>query len=603
MIGYIAYLALLIFPGLAAMLVLGELKGRSAVEVVAVSFGLSLIIVPLLLFGLYAIVHTVSETMVYGVAGGSVLIALASTRVRKIRIQSPKIDNFTLAAIVLTIFQGAVLLAEFSKYPIFPLTTSQDFRIHLQSALQFQAGTFSISGLTYPPGAQLLIASLLAVEGGNPISNMQYSIVAVASIAPLLFYVVASKILKSQKIGLLATLLYVLSGAVWYTALFASGLYPNFVADIITVVVIYLVSEAATSLNLQTRILITVAGVSLYFTHYTTILFIASLWLVLPVVWFWARDQFSRFAEVAGLVSLPGVLLLAVRPDLLSVVLNLVGFTGAGAGIVIATPDFVSTFLSSFNQFLYYLYVEIGIGLLIFTIFSVGVATYFAVRKKNIWLAFLVIWFALVFALSPQTGIAWRFAKYGVLPILFIWGLGFKGILPNLLTEDGQSNAPQVRTKRRASGRFTPGRLVVILVIFGLLLFKAPINGMATDLAVSPGPISQNADQVYDAMNWLGTHGGTNTNILGIDDWRFSYMTPIWGDSISLYKDAPAEAAYQLAAVNRSAFLIVGNFLVPGPLSSIVGSNNYSAAYQSYPAFTLIYSNPAVSVYKTNLTA
>lgn len=595
MIGYVLYALLLIMPGLAVGLATGLLERKRFVEVLALGFGLSLVVTPIALLLAYSAVHAVTWEVVYTILAVSLFAVVLLAWRQGVKVGRPSINLLESVALALVPIQGALLSLQFLEYPIFPETISEDYRAHLQTALSLNSGQLPLSQISYPPAIHFLIASLISVEGGILISVMQYAIVIIATLAPLLVFVVVSRILGDQMLGLVASLIYVFTGAAWVSMILVTGLYANFLANLVTLAVIYLAAEGTEALDWRKRFVILGGGAALYLSHYTVLVFVAVLWLALPVVWWKARASLSRYLQVAGLITLPGILIALARPDLLTEVLAIPGLSGMNAGVIGSLPDPIAALLAPFSTFLAYLESEVGVGLFFLALAALPVALYASVKKQGIWVPIILIWFAVTWFATPAGTIAWRFSVLGVLPLIVLWPVALQTVLPRARARAGGREI--IRRKKIRDYSQSNARWLVAVLVAIVLLYHAPLSGTLQDLAVGREASAQNQEQVYSAILWLGTHSTPGAQVLGLEDWRFSYLIPIWGDSVTLYANASVSEAVNL--VNRSSYgyLIVSNYLVPGPFSTIEGINSNFQGFQNSSRFILIYSNPSVAVY------
>ena len=596
MIGYVAFVLLLFLPGLAVGLVTRLFENKRFVEGLALSFGLSLVVTPIALVVGYAIFREVSSAIAYGVLALGAVVSLAGLLLKRRPVKWPSINTLELLALIVVPVQGLLFVLQFAKYPIVP-QVSVDFQYHLEIALQINTGKFSFATATYPPAVHFLIASLLSLQQGISLALMQYGVAIIGTFAPLLVFVVVSKILGDQRLGLAASFFWVFSGTFWYFTLFTSGLLANFLADIVTLMVVYLIAEGVESLDFRRALLILAGGTALYLSHYTVIVFVAALWLMLPFVWLRMRESFSGYFKICGLVALPGVVIVLARPHLVTVLLGISSLSGpdAGGGIYPSGP--VATFLASISPFLANLYVDVGIGLFVLTLFAILSAFYATAKKNGIWVPVMLVWFVLTWIATPNSSIAWRYSYLAVLPLVVLWPAALRFILPKAVAKVPAAS-DVLRRKKVFDKSEASLRLTLFCVIALILLYGAPIGSITQNLTSGSGATSQNQEQVFQAMQWVGNRTKAGTGVLGLEDWEFSYLEPIWGIDVSVFlANTTASSAASYASKTGERYVLVSYYLVTGTSASIEGTNPNFYEFENYSGFSLVYHNPSVAVY------
>ena len=602
MIGYGTFVLLLFFPGLAVALPTRLLDNKRFIEVLALSFGLSLVVTPMALMVGYAIFRNVSSAIVYGVLALSVVESAVTLLLKKVRFHRPRISRAELLALVTVPVQGLLFGLQFEQYPIFPSTASVDFQYHLEIVLQIVGGKFSLARANYPPAVHFLVASLISLEQGSPLALMQYGVAIVGTFAPLLVFVVVSKILGDQRLGLAASFFWVFSGTFWYLTLFTTGLLANFLADVVTLMVVYLIAEGIESLDIRRALLILAGGTALYLSHYTVIVFVAALWLVLPLVWLRDRKRLFDYFKICGLVALPALVIVLARPNIVKEVLNLHNLSGLNAGVASYPSGPITDFLSPISPFLTNLYLDVGIGLFVLALVAIPYALYATTKKSGIWIPVMLGWFLLTWVATPSSAIAWRYSYLAVLPLIVLWPATLGVILPKTLSRTSGGRAV-LRRKKILDRSEATVRLAVFCVLVLILTYSAPIGLIAQNLASGSNTTAQNQEQVYQAMQWVGSQAKAGTKVLGLEDWRFTYLKAIWGMNVSVLAntDAPSAASY----VNQTGdgYVLVSYYLVPGPSSLVEGTNPYFNGFENYSEFKLVYQNPSVAVYSVKPAA
>ena len=173
LLGYLEFVALLFLPGLAFMELFGVGTDLSFAERLGLAFGLSMAIDVLLLAFRTSGLLIGSQLMVgifpvtLEVMLGASLVVFAAAVVLRRRVTFyVKPERYDLYVLGLVVAQALLVLAHFSKYPIFPQFSSVDFTQHVQITTDLQAGRVTMfpGGILYY-GAHLLMGSLVALSG------------------------------------------------------------------------------------------------------------------------------------------------------------------------------------------------------------------------------------------------------------------------------------------------------------------------------------------------------------------------------------------------------------------------------------------------------
>ncbi len=597
MIGYLAFALLLFFPGFFFELTTGFYRGKRALEVLAAGIGISLILVPLALTVAVFARLAISPALVYALLVISLVGTVAAMALRRIPVRLPKTNGFEKAVIGLVFIQGLLLLAHFNKYPIFPISYSEDFRIHLQTALAFQAGSRSLASISYPPAVHLWIAVLLSLESGISVALMQHAIAIVATVAPLLIYVVLGRMFKDQRLALAGAAIWIISGAIWDGGLLISGLYANFLADLDTLTILYLVVDGLDEFGWSRKLLFLACSGGLYLSHFTIVILVAAVWIGAPIVWRLRKASLINYLQMAGIVSLPAGLIALVRPDSITLLLSFTGLRGSAAGLFPAGS--ITAPFGSISPFLQNLYLEIGPAFMALTLLTIPVILYSIAKKRDAWALFALVWFVVVWAVTPYSDIAWRYSYYSLIPLMILWPMALDvGLSPVI------SRLPRKRIAEKKRSRVTSkvehDRVAVgfvVLIVSGILFYNAPLYANLGNLTLSPSQIAQNQVEIYQVINYFGTHSNGSVKVLGLEDWRFRFLDPMYGDNITVYTGANAQAAYNFALAQGYKYLVVSQFLVPGPFSAITGTTQNYGVYDTFPGLKLLYSDPSAKVF------
>ena len=599
MIGYLAFIALLFFPGAFLGLISSLFNGKRFTEIIALSAGISMLVVPLALSVFYLFSGTINAVAVYIIIVISLSGIAAFLKIKKIKLRAPKLTGIEKLALLLIFIQAAMLLVNYIKYPIFPESVSMDFRNHLQMALGFQEGTTSLMQVNYPPAIHLFIAALLSIENGINVVIMQYALTIIATLVPIFFFVVVGKLLKDQRLALIASSIHVFFGTVFLGPLIISGLYANIFANLGTLVVLILLVDGVESLDLIKRGVIFICGLGLYLSHYTIVIFIAALWLATPLVWKAMRKGRSHYLQMLGLLTIPGAVLITLRPDLIRLLLSFISLEGIGAGTSLKSSLLFFDYFAKVSPFLGAVYYDLGYGQMALTLVTIPLAVYFAYKRRSLWVSFLLLWFFLVWIATPYTDIAWRFAKIAVIPLSLLWPVGLSmGLTPIFSRFSNKRIIREKGKKIRTISWTTPTNTVLVILVVASLLFTSPTYFMLRDVSIAAPQISQNQREVYAAMNWLAINSSKTVNLVGLNDWRFLYFTPMYGRTITVFFNNTVLDVISFAVNHRRGYILVSNYFIPGPDTSGSAYNRVIQELDEVVGVKRVFSNPSVKIYQ-----
>lgn len=499
-------------------------------------FGLSLAVSPLLLFAGGTLIRTVDIIQSSAIIAASLAGLLALYSRERWKISVSRVDGVILALVLVHL---VTLELQFLGYPIFPRTSSVDYSAHLQRSLWFASGTVLPTEVNYPPSVHLLIAAGLGFLGGEPIVSMQQSMILLASLTPLLLFAASSRLFRDSRIAIGVSTFYVFTGGLWYQGLFISGLYANFLANLLTFTVLILLIENVERPSVRLKAMLPLVGLAFYLSHFTPALFLIALWLFCPIAYF-AHISIRRYVEGLLLVTIPAIPIVVVRPYILRNLLNL-PFAEAGNVSYIETP--LTGILSLVSPFLLYLSIEMmSIPTFLFALIAVPVAAYLVFRSGlNVWVKFVFFWFFLIWAITPYEAMAWRFAYYAILPLTFL--LGFLGVSIVVSSWRRLGLISSKRRRQRIGVNSMISGIGLVLTVCVIFLYGSPLNFMVSDL--SGGGIEKTRSQqlaMYDTVKWVDAHLPSNSTIIvvtGLDTLafrdRFQFVRPLAENKFLLY--------------------------------------------------------------------
>ncbi len=595
--GYVEFVALLFLPG-AALMEIFKLGGEhSFAERLGLAFGLSMAVDVLVLAFRTSGLHIGSQLMVgidtetLGLMLGVSLIALAVPVVfrRKVNfwINPQRYDLYVLGLIVA---QALLVLAHFSKYPIFPQFSSVDFTQHVQITSDLQAGRIALfpGGVLYY-GAHLLMGSVVALSGDLVLVATQYTMGILTVFSPLLLFVAVDSLAGSRRVGLVAALLYVSTGFVWFGSVFDAGLYANFYGILSILLLFALVPVVLKQpRNPGVWVALVLAVGSGYFSHYSYITIVPAL-VALPIIMFVLERKASLPAlAIPAVVVIPGVVAAALRPDLVAL---LVQFVQAQSGGNVAGDTSLSGALLGWPV-LRYIVVEIAddLGAVVALVLA-ALGVYFRVRSRNAAVWMLVVWLLAILIVAPFSEAAWRFSYMALVPLLIVAAIGFEALIPN--TEDRALRQRSKMRGRRSDGRY---RLGLLGIIFLLLVVNSWSWQLLGDAASNAGENNQTQHGLLAAMQWMDTSTPYHSQIVSVTDSDFNYFQLLYGRASGYAPLAtPSDVVAASAGSTVPTYVVltrVGTVAVPDP------TQNPFNLYPNDSLFQLQYNQSGILVYK-----
>ena len=597
LLGYLEFVALLFLPGMAFMELFRVGGDLSFAERLGLAFGLSMAVDVLaltfrtsgLLIGSQLMIGIFPVTLEL-MLGASVVVFAAAVVLRRRVTLYVRPERYDLYVLGLVAAQALLVVVHFTKYPIFPQFQSVDFTQHVQITSALQAGGLTMfpGGILYY-GAHLLMGSLVALSGDLALVATQYAMGLLTVFSPLLVFVAAGSLTKSKRVGLIATVLYVSTGFVWFGSVFDAGLYANFygvLSILLLFALVPVVLKQPRSPGVWVALVLAVG--SGYFSHYSYVTVIPAL-VALPLAVFVLERKVSLPAiAISAVVVLPGMVAALLRPDLVTL---LVQFVQATAGGNVAGDTFLSQYLTGWPV-LRYVVVEIAddLGAMV-TLVLAALGVYAAFRSKNPVVWVLIVWLLAILVVAPFSEAAWRFAYMALVPLLIIAAVGFDSQIPQ--TED---RAVRQRSKMRARRDYGRYRLGLLGVVFLLLLVNSWSWQLLGDAASNGAANSQNQNGVLAAMHWMNATTPRDSQVVSVTDSDYNYFQLLYGRASGYAPLATPDAVVAASAGSTVPTYVVltkvGTVTVPDP------SQNPFNLYPNDARFQLQYNQSGVLVYE-----
>jgi len=597
LLGYLEFVALLFLPG-AAIIELFNLGGEfSFAERLGLAFGLSMA-VDVLVLALRTSGLLVGGQLMVGIFPGTLelmlgvsLVAFAAPIALRRKVSSwAKPERYDLYVLGLVAAQALLVVAHFSKYPIFPQFQSVDFTSHVQITADLQAGRLTMfpGGILYY-GAHLLMGSLVALSGDLVLVVTQYAMGILTVFSPLLVFVAVGSLTGSKRVGVIATLLYVSTGFVWFGSVFDAGLYANFYGVLSILLLFALVPVVLKQpRNPGVWVAFFLAVGSGYLSHYSYVTVIPAL-VALPLAVFALERKVSLPAiAIPAVVAIPGAVAALLRPDLVTLLLQFVQATGGGN---VLGDTAVSKYLAGWPV-LRYIVVEVADDLgAIVTLALAALGVYVAARSRKPAVWMLMAWLLAILVVAPFSETAWRFSYMALVPLLIVAAVGFDSLVSN--TEDRGLRQRSKMRARRDYGRY---RLGLLGVVFLLLVVNSWSWQLLGDAASNGGANNETQHGVLAAMQWMDANTPVGSQVVSVTDSDYNYYQLLYGRASGYAPLAPPSQVVAASSGSTAPTYVVltkvGTVTVPDP------SQNPFNLYPNDSLFQLQYNQSGVFVYK-----
>jgi hypothetical protein len=589
-IGYVAYLASVMLPGIGLTEFLKLYRNDDGLTeriALALGSGLSFSTIILIIstsglsFDGFKLSGLSINVFYFLLCSGTALILLSFLRRRNFsffRIPN-KVDIFILS---LCFAVSLILYVNFQKYPVFPAYNSVDYRVHVQLSEQLLNGKISSipEGILYY-GIHLQIAlSYLLVSGLNLITA-QRTVALLVALSPLIFWLSAKRILENSKAAIISAAIYSLSGSIWVGSVLNAGLYANFFGIIVSLFFLALFVEAVRKVSISSLIGLLISLPCLYFSHYTAVVVLFTVFLFPFLYVFLRKESFSSFYPTILSVT-PVIGALVARPELPNLLLALA--VSGGGRLIGSTP--LSSLLSSYPV-LSYMALEIYndpafILMLILSLTSI----YLILKRKIIFALLPCVWLLSLLVASPFNVSAWRFSFEALVPLTILSSLTIASIYP-----ERSYIVKKQRTKRE--NRF---RLFLIFILVTPLIIGSWVQTIIQDSLTDTAQLSNGQFAVLNAINWLSKNTPNSSKYLSVSDWRFTYTDVLINrQTVYQYVSQPSEAINISKSIGAE-YIVVTYYVTENipPVPSLFPWNNF----HQNSNLTLVYNSTDVRIFR-----
>jgi hypothetical protein len=594
--GYGLYLLEMFLPGLGIGEVLSFWKKEdSLAEKLGLALGLGLAFDTLVLAirtsGITVLGETLRgvdlPTVYFIIAVGLVALPAAWFRKRRLDVLGMPTRS-DLAMALLTIALGVMVALHFAKYPIFPAFASQDPALHTATALGLVSGAVtSFPGGVLYYGVHYQLASALLLVGGEPLITVQWTMGVLVLLSPLVVYTASKRILASSRAGLVTVAIYALSGPIWFTSVFGTGLYANFFGILACLFFLVAFLQIAEGIrNPRSWVVFSLALVMIYFSHYSSVTLFPAL-LILPLVRFaFERRDVKRYFLPALVALVPAAVALVAFPNLFSLLLSKAfGFEEQALfGRTVLSAALAAVPVMGYMAFV----IADDVAFVLLLLLAVISVSYSIVSRRSSSLV-PCLWFLSLIVVAPWNENAWRFSYEALVPLTIMAGYGISSLLP-------KSRVPKRRRLGSGQGRLNLKVAIVIVLLLSPIVVGSWGEKDITDALADTGTTAQAQQDVYSAMYWLKNNTPAGSRYLSVSDWRFVYTDLFFGRNTSYTYAATPSDGLALAKQYGDQFVIV-TFYVTLQLPSNPSLYPW-VNYQASSNLSLIFSNNDVRIFK-----
>jgi hypothetical protein len=546
-----------LLPGYAWIRFSGLDKRFSIMETLVISFVLSVSFTSLFTAGLSLVTSHYLSYSVAASLGLSLILLIASIRLRKpVRSSLPKLNRAMFPVFATACVYAATLVTLFWSSPFYPTADAPDPITHAQvvEAISNGLARTTLIHSNYPIGMHFVAAILGALVGVDSLTAIRFLLSLVIVVTVFLTYFCARNVLGSDyaNLAVIASAFIVPADAIHFIKV---GTFPNVLSDALIIATLWLITSYTKEPNHSLGLTLTFLAVTGFFVHSTFLIFLAALWLALPVFYVAHRGRFGNY--------LMGLLFATVGLFVLLVLLG--SFMSASFGRI-----FTGYVVSSFSSIPVYLYIQLLVYNYSFLAGPLGALSVFASvvfilakRRSAIWPVLLCVWFAVPMVAAIISPEGWRFILLSMVPGGLLLGASI-GSLRELTSVPARMNWAKAR------------RILVPILICVLILS----GGFVSLLPRVFDPSSRAREEaIVDSMSWLKQNdNGQGVASVGLSaDYR--YLTTLTG--ITYAGDFNESANSTVAEARGGNFAYVAVALQSPQFPTFQSSNMVQEKYRN----------------------
>jgi hypothetical protein len=519
----------LFLPGYAWILFSGLDRRFGIGERLALSFIISVSFTSLFTAGLSLVTSHYLSYSVGGSLGLSLILLIFSFRHGNLfRRSLPNLDRTMLPVIATACIYVVVLVSLFWSSPFYPNTDADDPITHAQvvEGISNGLGRTLLLHSNFAIGMHFVSAVLARLLAVDSLDAIRFLLSLVIVVSVFLTYFCARILLGNRNAANLTLNVAAFIIPVDAIHFIKVGTFPNILSDALVVTMLWLIVSYTREPSRAMGFTLTFLALEGLFEHSTFLMFLAALWIALPVFLVFYKRYFKNYFKSVLFTTAGLFCLFVLLGSFLSASLGRI-FTGYFASSFSPTPA------PLLLQVLVWNYLVLASPLATLSIVAAFVFVLVKQRKAT-WPIFACIWFGLLLVaaiISPQ---GWRFILLSMVPASFLLGssLGF-------LRELSSSSAHTNRSRAR--------RALLPILLCGLILSGSFVSLLPRVF----DPTSRTREEaVVDSMSWLEKNdNGQGVASVGLSsDYR--YLTTLTGIT---YAGDFNESANSTVAQARSA--------------------------------------------------
>ena len=545
---YVAIAVIFLFPGLLWTVASTYWRTMRTIEVLAMSFALSCIALPLVLAGTAWIGLVVPVWMLTFFSAGCGVLAGALLTIQILKrkgmpIEIFKVSQEDVAASIVFVLHLGLVYSYFFRYPVFDKIFLPDTLFHTSATLQIanSGGRALLRIFEYPLALHFMLSLVLRCLQGEPIVIVRSTLAAIESLTVIMVYITASRVLQSRLYGFFSTLTYAVIVPVGLIHLIDVGTYSNMLANLYTLCAIYFFATAMKNADLRSQITLVIVGIALAFSHFSSFIFISFIWVFLPVVCIFFRKLWKAYVVSSLSLSLGLFSLLLCVPNLI----YRISFVLSGPSTVLLPRDPIFGLLYSRVPFLGLTYAFAGLPS--FSVLLASLVLLFKKSGQSVWYAFIPSWFTYTFVLSLQGENIWRFALYAMFIGVFIVGYFISTPMISIYRWASELSSHPVVNKMNSRG--------IVAVMILTLITMGPTFQFIND--VMRGSTSQRQLAIYDSMKWADKNTPRDSSFLSIGLLEYTYMPVVANRTFQGDYEVSPEEIYSLSVQNHVDYVAV----------------------------------------------
>jgi len=497
---------LLLLPGYAWLLLSGLIKRIGGLGSIAFSFIFSICLLSLS----SAVLSLLTRNYLFYTIAGATILPIILVIVYFQRRGFGRFVHGADLSVSLLLCLGiyvAFLSGLFWSTPYYPTTPAIDSLAHAQIAQSILngEGRSELLHANYPVGFHFVAAIVMALLGLNALQSVR--LLASLVLISILVFISSSAhaLFENKNLAALTTIVGALVLPVDAMHFVLIGTYPNIVGDAIVFATVCLLFLYLKEPNLPLAATLGLMGLAGVFMHSSFLLFLAALWLILPIFLLSRRKHESHLYLRACIYSTIGILAAAI------VALPFLRGNMARIRDAYQISNFIGgNTTAQLFQSISVVYATLAYNIVFFVkpLNIVAVVLGFILvllrRRRALGPVFAASWLAVIAILSLFSGETDRFVLFSMIPAIFIVG-NLVGNIPL----PAKVNLNPVRRKAVVTA------VLIILVIFGGFLPLIPA-------AFNPTTRLHQQD-VFASMTWLEQNRcSSSVASLGLDlDFRY----------------------------------------------------------------------------------